>query len=519
MKKRLLFVVVIVFNFVLNAQMMSEFTIELKGKETLPELGIQSFSWGKSGDEVLIIGGRLDGLHKRQPWASFDSLGHNQQLIVWNTKTNETWKAKYSNLTIAIFEQLKATNHCFSQVCDSLFIVGGYGISQKEGHITFASALRFSVSEVINAVKKNQLNNSLFEQFTSDNFAVTGGQIIFYNEKLHLVGGHRFDGRYNPQNGPSYVQTYTNAARIFTWEKGNSPIFYPELTNVEAFHKRDFNLLNVKSGEAQKLVALSGVFKLDEDLPFQTASVIYKDSFFIQPQFRQFYNHYDCVDISIYVEKEQTTHTFLLGGIAQFYDSLGVLTQDDNVPFTRSISRLSFRPDGSIEEYLLPTKMPDFIGAGSAFFENPEKKEIGLDDDEISLGLLFGGIRANHSNIFWSDDSIASVASSNVYEVILKRTDQLIQKNKFCTNPLNVEIERVGKKDRYWLFFKGDNRNNFTLTIQDVTGKTIRTQKVKASSELYNVNLKLGKRKGTFKISILADNNPQVSWIQNILVE
>ncbi|MEE9439785.1 MAG: hypothetical protein V3V14_12340 [Saprospiraceae bacterium] len=39
--------------------------------------GLQSFAFGQDNGKWLLVGGRLDGLHRRQPWASFDLAGHN----------------------------------------------------------------------------------------------------------------------------------------------------------------------------------------------------------------------------------------------------------------------------------------------------------------------------------------------------------------------------------------------------------------------------------------------------------
>ena len=43
--------------------------------------GLQSFAFGQHNGKWLILGGRLDGLHRRQPFASFDLAGPNNQLI------------------------------------------------------------------------------------------------------------------------------------------------------------------------------------------------------------------------------------------------------------------------------------------------------------------------------------------------------------------------------------------------------------------------------------------------------
>jgi len=81
-----------IFPGFLFGQSLSEYTVKLEPLTLSEFAGVQSFSWGQSGDEVLIVGGRLDGLHRRQPFASFDSAGHNNQLIVLNLKTLQVWK-------------------------------------------------------------------------------------------------------------------------------------------------------------------------------------------------------------------------------------------------------------------------------------------------------------------------------------------------------------------------------------------------------------------------------------------
>ena len=44
--------------------------------------GMQSFALGQDGGKWLIIGGRKDGLHRRQPWATFDTEGQNNLMFV-----------------------------------------------------------------------------------------------------------------------------------------------------------------------------------------------------------------------------------------------------------------------------------------------------------------------------------------------------------------------------------------------------------------------------------------------------
>ena len=45
---------------------------------------------------------------------------------------------------------------------------------------------------------------------------------------------------------------------------------------------------------------------------------------------------------------------FFFGGIAQYYDSLGILVQDNNVPFVKTIARVTRDASGTMAEYKLP---------------------------------------------------------------------------------------------------------------------------------------------------------------------
>jgi len=39
--------------------------------------GMQSYAAAQHNGKWLIIGGRIDGLHQRQPWQAFNAAGHN----------------------------------------------------------------------------------------------------------------------------------------------------------------------------------------------------------------------------------------------------------------------------------------------------------------------------------------------------------------------------------------------------------------------------------------------------------
>jgi hypothetical protein len=487
-------------------------------------MGVQSFASGVVGDEVLIIGGRLDGLHKRQPWASFDSAGHNNQLMVLNLKTRQIWKTSLNVLPDTLADQLKATNHCVYQENEQLLLVGGYGISTRHNdHVTFSAAIRLSIPTVINAVKNNQLLVSNFEQANHAFFAVTGGQLTKFNNHYYLVGGQLFDGRYNPRNGPTFVQVYTNAIRVFDWEKEVN--WLPGIDNEELLHKRDYNLQKVIDASGKEvLVAFSGVFQQDVDLPFQEATIITEDSIYELRHFRQFFNQYECADISFYNPEKKQTDVLFFGGIAQFYDSLGVIYQDDNVPFTKNIARVHFE-ENAPTEWLLNEEMPALIGAGTAFVpSNSSNWKNGIywcdgSVDTVDLGYLVGGIISTSRNVFWINEGNESAAIPTIYRVKLVPNTTPHRLNNYGVSTLNVNFYRQSLSDPYYLTFSLKKPSKMKLTVLDYTGKTVVSKQKKYKTGTWRIDRAVPKTPGKYRIILDCQQNPFLRWEQGLVVE
>jgi hypothetical protein len=72
--------------------------------------GLQAYAFGQHNGKWLVVGGRLDGLHRRQPFAAFELAGHNNQLIVVDPVAQQKWSAPLSSLPIGLQEQLSSTN-------------------------------------------------------------------------------------------------------------------------------------------------------------------------------------------------------------------------------------------------------------------------------------------------------------------------------------------------------------------------------------------------------------------------
>jgi hypothetical protein len=149
----------------------------------------------------------------------------------------------------------------------------------------------------------------------------------------------------------------------------------------------------------------------------------------VQPGFEQFYNHYHCANIPLYSARANEMHTLFFGGIAQYYDSTGIMKKDDNVPFVRTIARVTRNADGMMKEYKMTAEMPSLLGAGAEFiplenlpnFANGVIKLDELANGSTFIGYIFGGISSTAPNLFWTNNGSQSSANATVFKVIITK--------------------------------------------------------------------------------------------------
>lgn len=333
----------------------------------------------------------------------------------------------------------------FHQDGDFLYITGGYGYSKSaEDHITFPYLTAAKVSEVIGAIISGKSFNASFRQITDQQFAVTGGYLNKIYDTYYLTGGQRFDGRYNPMNHPTFKQEYTNSIRKFQIQDNESDLIITHLagiTDTINLHRRDYNVIPQIMPDGQEgLTAFSGVFQVSEDLPFLNCVNIDRSGYRVNNDFSQYYNHYHCAHIPLYSANSNEMHNLFFGGIAQYRDSAGILIQNNDVPFVKTIARVTRDLKGLMAEYKLPAEMPAFLGAGSEFIPVENLSVYGngvikLDDlrnDSTLIGYIYGGIDSTDSNIFWVNNGTQSIASSHIFRVFIvkKPTTIVHQLNK-----------------------------------------------------------------------------------------
>lgn len=423
--------------FALNActtAQVSPFQISLEPLNIKGLEGIQTCVIGQHEGKWLIMGGRLDGLHRRQPWATFDVEGQNRLIIVVDPVAGERWSLPLTSLPVPIQEQLSSTNMEFFQEGDNLYVIGGYGYSNTaEDHITYPYLTAIKVSGVISAVINKTSFNDFFRQIADDRFAVTGGYLNKIYNTYYLTGGQRFDGRYNPMGHGTYIQEYTNAIRKFNISDDGNILNITHLSSVTDtanLHRRDFNVIPQIMPDGQEgLTAFSGVFQVKADLPFLNSVNIDSSGYTVNNSFIQYYNHYHCAHIPLYSKASNEMHNVFFGGIAQYTDSAGILVRNDNVPFVKTIAMVTRDRNGIMTEYKLPVEMPAFLGAGSEFIhvDNlPEYDNEVIDLDEIQegtllIGYIFGGINSTESEIFWSNNGTQSIANPEIFKVYLSK--------------------------------------------------------------------------------------------------
>ncbi|MBK7935978.1 MAG: hypothetical protein IPJ82_02350 [Lewinellaceae bacterium] len=180
--KHLLSIPVVLLLAVCNITGQSPLTIVLE-EQNFPNLpGLQSYVIGEADGKWLVMGGRKDGLHRRQPFAAFDAAGNNANLYVIDPVLQSIWSQPLNSLPTSIAEQLQSTNMEFRQIGNTLYVIGGYGYSSTaDDHITHPYLVAVDVAGVINAVIDNQPLPPHFRQTEDARIQVTGGYLDWLN--------------------------------------------------------------------------------------------------------------------------------------------------------------------------------------------------------------------------------------------------------------------------------------------------------------------------------------------------
>ncbi len=457
--------------------------------------GLHSYAFAQNDGKWLIIGGRKDGLHARQPFNSFPATQNNTDIFVVNVENNQFWSSSVNDLPVNIKNQLQSTNMNFHQDDDTLYIIGGYGSSGTSNvYVTYPFLTSVDVPGLMQAVESNESIAPYFKQIEDSIFAVTGGHLEKLGGIFYLVGGHRFDGRYNPVNNPTFTQEYTNQIRKFSIDNSSTQLSfdnYSAITDPVHLRRRDYNLLpQIFPDGEQGFTISSGVFQINANLPFLYPVDIREDNYTPITSFNQYLSNYHSAVACLYDSINNNMHSIFFGGMSQYYYQDGNLIQDDLAPFVKTISRVTRDTNGNLTEYQLPVEMPDLEGASSEFipnlnlvhYPNDVFKLSVINQDHFMIGHVLGGIGSLSLNPFSDNQTdLMTSASSNIYEVWL--TVNPLSTNEFeidGDNPYDITVFPNPFENEFVAKFYTDNPVKVSYFITNSNGQILLNSEAKS---------------------------------------
>ena len=503
------------------AQVSFPFRVELKPMEIDGLPGLHAYAIAAHQGKWLVVGGRLDGLHARQPFRSFPQNQNNTSFFVIDPKARNFTMHSHENLTPSLHEQLQATNMNFYQQGDTLVIVGGYGFSQTANdHITFPSAVVIDVPSVIQAIETGGDILPFIHQIRDERLAVTGGNLGRLSDEFVLVGGHRFDGRYNPMGNNTYVQTYTEAIRSFRLVNAHGRLTlrdFSERIDSVHMHRRDYNLLPIVSDSGiERYVLSAGVFQHWDDLPMMYPVEICRNEIQPQVKFNQLLSNYHSAKASFYDAEKNRHHYLFFGGMSQFVLRNGELHRDTLVPFVSAISVLQRDGNGEWEEAALSDTMPGLRGASAEFIPLPDLPTFGdgviashsILADRTHIGYIYGGIESKMANPFSNNRTENTLADSRIYEVHLIRDT-------------HAHLTPIKGRHEYSMQLKADSHKD-KLTITFHLDKPYRVGYVVRTKEgaiLYDNDVKKPKRGANKLVLDTSEDVKSSSYIVTLLID
>ena len=526
MKKGLLISVISILIFAFSFA-QDQFTVQIEPFLITNAPSAHSFSWGKTSDgKWIIIGGRIDGLHQRQPFAAFQENDNNKSVSVIDPVANQTWNTTLNVLQSSIFEQLQSTNQEFYQRDNTLYIMGGYGFSATQNdHVTHDKLTAIDVDGLANAVINDTSVIPFFRQITNTNLAVTGGQLGLLNNVFYLCGGQYFEGRYNPMgpdHGPGFIQNYTDEIRTFEINDDGtnlSIVNYAAQYDTDNLHRRDYNMSpQIFPNGSQGFTMFSGVFQHSVNLPWLNTVNVTATGYTVNNTFSQYLSQYHSAKIPIYDTTNNTMHTLFFGGMSQYkLDANNNLIQDNDVPFVKTISKVSRFGDGSMTESGLDIEMPTLLGSGAEFIPLNDNSiyltndilDINtLQDDATLVGYIFGGIESTQENIFFINNGTQSSASNLAFKVYITKSSLSLDEIELNVNNIyNLSVFPNPSKGSFTVAVFIPNTDKSTLDVIDLLGKKIKSIVVEQSIGKKSISIDITKFASGEYILVFTNNS------------
>lgn len=437
-----------------GAQTATPFQVSLEEMSIPGMAGVQSFVHAQYNGKWVLIGGRTDGLHQRQPFASFAAAENNTMVHIVDPVAGQVWSASLSVLPVSLYEQLQSTNMEFEQIDSVLYIIGGYGYSATSGnHITYDKLTAVDLPGLMFAVINGGSITGSFRQISHPAMAVTGGYLGHLGNRFYLAGGQEFIGRYNPMgpnHGPGFIQNYVNAIRSFEIMDDGQTLSiqnYSEWLDTANLHRRDYNMTYQVFPDGRKgYTMFSGVFQYSGDIPWLNTVDFTDTGYAVIPGFNQYLNQYHTANMPVYDGAGNSMSTIFFGGMSRYtLDATGNLIDDINVPFVNTMSKVTRFHDGSLQEFKIG-EMPALLGSGAEFLAvdagfADEYGMIHLDslsNQKTHVGYVAGGIESTAGNIFFINTGTQSDATTRVFKVFITKnavgSSELMDGEEFFTS-------------------------------------------------------------------------------------
>jgi hypothetical protein len=468
---------------------------------------LQSFVLGNHDGKWVLIGGRTDGLHRRQPFAAFDPDFNNTTIYVADVASKQVWSKPLTGLPVPIIEQLQSSNMEFVQRGETLYIAGGYGYSPSADEwITYPYLAAVHLPGLVEAVVNNGDIAPFFRQTEDTRLRVTGGYLGILDNSFYLVGGQNFEGRYNPHgptHGPGFFQQYTNAIKKFNIEDDGatwSISGFEETIDTANLHRRDYNLVpQVFPNGSKGFTAFSGVFQYDQDLPWLNTVDILPGGYSMNNSFNQYLNQYHTAHAALFSESQNAMYTLFFGGISRYQlNAAGVLVDDAEVPFVKTISLALRAADGSMQEYKLG-EMPGYLGSSAEFVPAgglPESGHGVLLYDGLAeaqlLGYIVGGIESTLPNVLFLNGDSLSYASGRLFKVYLqKQASPAVEIT--ARQYFGLKLFPNPAKNQLTVNFSVPVKDSLQLIISDAAGKVLHQEQRTVENGEYELYYEVAK--------------------------
>ena len=377
--------------------------------------GLHSMIYASYGDYVVLMAGRLNGLHgfpaqnKALSNPSFPPDKKNTTAFLIEKATGKlVASASVNGLPENVVQQLTATNTQFSVVGDvtgseMLYVVGGYGYTNAGDNMaTLSQVMAVNLGDLVSAIKSDSLNANFAKQSiyvgSHPALAITGGALeqaaAIGGKGFLLVFGQQYDGVYSTGGGTA-TQVYSENVRKFNFEFGksgqqlNKPVgdinvdliwINPAISRTrpveetEQYHRRDLTVIPTFTPDGiPQISALGGVFVPGQMAGFVNPVNIVADdrsnasglqqtiSLNVDTSTTQLMAQYKAGTVPVYSQTENAMYASIFAGISQYYWKDGKLNRDtpnfnvtpviDGLPFINTISTLKVATNSS-NQYL-----------------------------------------------------------------------------------------------------------------------------------------------------------------------